>query len=284
MPLVAVAFMSCVRSAFIVILSALCLVNALLILGFNTQYPIYAPFLKLTREQHQFGSNQNLRRPYIALAEDIINRGCTNVLLKCETYNFDYGLWVCLRNRGYRGMITEFMVQNQTAPLTEPDMTSRTAMVFIGSPPPNQLATDIDGKAQPLLEIVYLGYFGNVAAQYPSPFPGKWCRLLGPENSAEMSFTLSETDDISPDKPVEIHFSCKPVYSDGRPLTNNILRLAVDNHIGAVDLQTNTVDITAVATHPSIVIRTVLLDSLPTNSYPAYLSNLKLSWDWTKKP
>jgi hypothetical protein len=284
MPLVAIAFVSCVRSAFIAALAALCMVNSILILGFNTGYPVYAPFLKLTREQHQFGSNQNLRRPYIALAEDILRRGCTNVLLDCETYNFDYGLWVCLKDRGYLGTITEFMVTNQTAPLIEPDVTSKTAMVFIGNIPPNRLAEDIDGRMQPLLEVVYLGYFGNVAAQYPSTFPGKWCRLLGPENSAELSFTLSQTDAITPDKPAKFEFSCKPVSSDGLPLTNNVLRLAVDNHVGDVDLRTRTIDLTAIATQPSAVIRTVLLDPLPTNSYPAYLSDMKLSWDWAKKP
>ncbi len=239
MPVVAIAFVACARSGFIAILSALCLINAILILAFNTQYPVYAPFLKLTREQHQFGSNQNLRRPYIALAEDILQRGCTNILLDCETYNFDYGLWVCLKNRGYRGTITEFMVTNQTAPLTEPDVTARTAMVFIGQPPPNRLSTEIDGNLHPLLQITYLGYFGNVAAQYPSPFAGKRCRLLGPENSAELSFTLSETDPIAPDKPASFEFSCKPVYSDGRPVTNNVLRVAVDKHFGDVDLRNN---------------------------------------------
>ncbi len=275
MPVVAIAIMLNTRSTFTVILSALCLVNAVLILAFNTQYPIYAPFLKLSREQHSFGSNQNLRRPYIALAEDVLRRGCTNLLLDCATYNFDYGLWVCLQNRGYRGTITEFMVQNQTAPLTEPDITSRTATVFIGNTPPNRLAADVDGKTQPLLEIVYLGYFGNVAAQYPSPFPGKWCRLLGPENSAELSFTLSDTDDINPTHLAEVHFACKPVFSDGRLLTNNVLRLAVDKHVGDVNLRTGAVDLIAIAPRPSIVIRTVLLDALPTNAGPAYLSRFK---------
>jgi hypothetical protein len=206
------------------------------------------------------------------------------VLLDCETYNFDYGLWVCLKNRGYRGTITEFMVTNQTAPLTEPDVTLRTAMVFVGQTPPNRLAADIDGRMQPLLEIVYLGYFGNVAAQYPSPFRGKWCRMLGPENSAELSFTLSQTDTITQNKPAKFEFTCKPVSSDGLPLTNNILRLAVDKHVGDVDLRTRTVDLTALATRTSVVISAALLDPLPTNSYPAYLSDLKLSWNWIKKP
>jgi hypothetical protein len=283
MPIVAIALVATARRAFIVLLALLCLANAVLILAYNTQYPIYAPFLKLSREQHQFGSNLHLHRPYVALAEDIIERGCTNVLLKCETYNFDYGLWVCLQNRGYHGTIEEFLVQNETARLSRWELTPRTAMVFIGSRPSNRLAADIGGRKQPLLGIEYLGYYGSVSALFPSPFPGHWWRLVGPDNHAELSFDLSGANGIGPDKPAEIDFFCKLVDHDDLPLTNNVLRLIVGNCAGDIDLRSGPAAARAIVTQPSFAIRTFLLKPVPPKKYPAYLSNLQLSWKWAEK-
>jgi hypothetical protein len=278
MPIVAIALVAMARRAFILLLALLCLANALLILVFNTQYPIYAPFLKLSREQHQFGSNLSMYRPYVALAEDIIARGCANVLLKCETYNFDYGLWVCLQNRGYHGAITEFLVQNETARLSQSEFTPRTAMVFIGSRPPNMHAISINGRPQPLLQIEYAGYDGTLTALFPSPFTGHWCRLVGPDNQAELSFTLPGANAIGPDKPAEIHFSCKLFDHDALPLTNNILRLAVGHCVSNIDLRSSPVDLSAIVTQSSFVIEPSLLKPVPPKKHPAYLSDLQLSW------
>jgi hypothetical protein len=283
MPIVAIGLVAMARRAFIVVLALLCLANAMLILVFNTQYPIYAPFLTLSREQCQFGSNRTMHRPFIALAEDIIGRGCTNVLLKCETYHFDYGLWVCLHNRGYQGTIEEFLVQNETARLSQWKLTPRTAMVFMGSRPPNMPALNIGGRAQPLLEIEYMGYYGTLAALFPSPFAGHWCRLVGPDNQAELSFTLPDANGIGPDKPADIHFSCKLFDHDDLPLTNNVLRFVVGNCVGDIDLRSSPLDLSAIVTQSSFVIKFFLLEPVPPKKHAACLSDLQLSWKWAKK-
>jgi hypothetical protein len=283
MPVVAIGLTALARRAFIVALALLCLVNAVLILAFSPQYPLYVPFLKFSREQYQFGSNLHLHDPYVALAEDIIERGCTNVLLKCETYHFDYGLWVCLHNRGYHGKIEEFLVQNETARLSQWEMTPRTAMVFIGSRPPDILTGGSGQRGAPLLAIEYLGAGGTVNALFPSPFPGNWWRLVGPDNHAEISFDLSGANGIGPDKPAEIHFSCTPVAYDDQPLTNNVLRLVVGNSSADIDLRSGPVDAGAIVTQPSFAIKTLLLKPIPSKKYPAYLSKLELSWKWARK-
>ena len=259
-----------------------CVGNALLLLGFNTQYPVYAPFLNWTREENQFESNLYLHEPYVGLAEDIIQRGCTNVLLKCELYHFDYGLWVCLRDRGYRGTIQEFLVDNETGETRPWNLTARTAMVFIGVRPPEDRAFEIDGKTQPLLEIGYYGYRATVTALFPSLFSDYWWRLVGQDNHADLTMNLSAASDIGPMKPAAIHFSCTPVDGAGRPITNNVLRLIRGGRATDFPLGANGVDVTARVTQPYLEIRAALLQPLPSERRPAYLSKLRLSWDWAR--
>jgi hypothetical protein len=280
MPVVAIAFAATSRRVFVVLIAGLCLVNALLILGFNTQYPIYAPYLKLTREEHQFGSNLHLHPAYSAVAEDIIARGCTNLLLKCETNNFDYGLWVCLQNRGYDGAIEEFLVSNDTGPLSHWNINSQTAAIFIGSRPSKELV-NIGGPARPLLEIEYGGRDGTVVALVPSGLPGNWVRLLGPDNHAELSFTLPGANGISPDKPAEIHFLCAPVDRDGEAVTDNVLRLSLGNQVGDFDLRSGRIDASIKVAQSSFVIKALLLKPLPPQKSPAYISDPHLSWNWS---
>jgi hypothetical protein len=282
LPVVAIALVSVARSAVIVFLAFLCVVNAGLVLGFNTQYPISAPFLNVTREQHQFGSNLQLHDSYIALAEDVIGLGCTNVLLRCETYHFDYGLWVCLRNRGFKGAIQEFLVPNDTARVGDWEVTLRTAMVFIGEEPPDQRSIQIGGRPQPLLEIEYLDGFGSVSAVFPSKFPGNWWRLVGSENRAGHHFTLSGADGIGPDKPAEIHFSGNPVDRYALPLTNNIIRVDVGRTFADVDLRRSPLDVGAVVTESSVTLSFSLLQPVPPNKRPAFLANPQLFWKWAK--
>jgi hypothetical protein len=283
LPVVAIALAETARRGFIVVLALLCLVNAALILWFNPQYPIYAPFLKLSREQHQFGSNLNLHRPYVALAQDIIDRGCTNILLKCETYHFDYGLWVCLQNRGYHGRIEEFLVQNETGDLGQDEpLTPRTAMVFIGSYPPEIAAANIQGRPHPLLEIGYGDPDASVFALFPSPFPGHWTRLTGPDNPTELSFALPGANGIGPDRPAEIHFACRLYDHDDLPLTNNVLRLVVGNSVKEIDLRSSPVDVNCNVTNSPFVIKAFLLKPAPPKKHAAYISDLQFSWKWTK--
>jgi hypothetical protein len=282
MPVVAIAFAAMARRGFVLILGGLCLVNAVLILAFNTQYPVFAPFLKLTREEHQFGSNLHLHPAYVALAEDIIARGCTNVLLKCETYNFDYGLWVCLQNRGYRGTIQEFMVQNETGGLRPWKINPGTTAVFIGSSPSPEMV-NIGGPTRPLLQIAYGAGNSAVIALFPSAKPGDWVRFLGPDNHADLPFALPGASGIGPDKPAEIHFVCTPVGRDGASLTNNILRLILGNQAGNFDLGSGGVDASIRVVQPSFAIRAALLKPVSQEEQPACISDPHISWTWAAK-
>jgi hypothetical protein len=282
MPLVAFAFAALARRAWIFLLAAVCLVNAALVLIFNTQYPIYAPLLKLTREQHQFGSNLHMYPAFVAVAEDIIARGSTNVLLKSETYNFDYGLWLCLHNRGYDGAIQEFLVQNETGALSHWNIDAQTAAVFIGSLPPKELV-QIGGPARPLLEVQYGGRDSALMALFPSAFPGNWVRLLGTNNQAEMSFTLPGANGIGTNKPAVIQFLGRPVDRDNVPLTNNVLRLILGNQAGDFDLRSGSVEASISVTQSAFAIKAQLLKPVPPPEQPAYISDPHLSWTWSRK-
>lgn len=282
MPVVAAALAAVAPRFVMVVLGLVCVVSAISILVFNSQCPIYEPnpnYRNWSREEHLFGSNIALRRPYIALTEDIIQRGCTNVLLKSEAYNFDYGLWVCLWNRGYHGTIQECMVDNETDSLRRWQFDSRTAMVFLGTQPP----PGWQEGAQPLLQVSYNSH-GTLNALFPSPFSDHWWRLLGPENSATLLLTLSNAQGIGPDKPADIQFSCQALDHDGHALSNNVLRLTSANGTGDFDLDAGTVDAGTTITNPVLEVQAMLLKPLAREKYPAYLAKLQLSWKWAAKP
>lgn len=284
LPVVAVAFAAVSHRLVMVVLDLICVANAGLILAGQTAYPICGPSLSSTREEQLFGNNIALHRPDIALAEDIIQRGCTNVLLKGETYSFDYGLWDCLWNRGYRGTIQEFMVDNETDSLRRWQFNARTAMVFLGLRPPADLASlDLGAGARPLLQVSYNEY-GTLDALFPSPFSGHWWRLCGPDNRAALLITLSDARGIGPDKPADVEFSCRAVDHDNHALSNNVLRLISANGRGDFDLRAGSVDANTTITNSVLEVQAMLLKPLAQGSYPAYLSKLQLSWKWAENP
>ena len=281
MPVVAIALATTTRRVFTLLLALLCVANAALVLISNPLYPVSALFLKFDREENQFAANRQLHPAYAALAEDIIDRGCTQVLLNCDAYTFDYGLWVCLQDRGYAGTIREFLVQNETASLSRWEITPGTAMVFIGNDRANNPQATAAGRALPLLEIGY--HYAFLTARFPSPFPGKWTRLLGPDNHAEFLFELSGVKGIGPDKPAEVYFTCNPVDHDGLPLTNNALRLVIGNSVNDIDLRTGPVRAGAIATQPELAVEAFLLGPVSPEKYPFYLADPQISGKWKQE-
>jgi len=267
-----------------VVLGLLCVLNAISILVFNTQYPIYEPNRNWTREEHLFVANSALHRPYIALTEDIIQRGCSNVLLKSQLYAFDYGLWICLWNRGYHGTIQEVMVDNETDALRRWQFDARTAFVFLGfQPPPDLASLDLGRGPQPLLQVSY-NRNSTLNALFPSPFSDHWWRLLGPDNRATLRLTLSGAKGIGPDKPADVQFSCQAVDHDGHALSNNVLRLMSASGTGDFALQTGTVDAGTTTTNLVLEMQAWLLQPLSPQKYPAYLAKLQFSWNWAAQP
>ena len=282
LPVVAATLAVVAHRAVTVVMGMGCVANALLILGLNSQYLIYTPFLHHTHEEQVFGSNMPLHPAEVALAEDIIQRGCTNVLLKCKMYSFDYGLWTCLWDRGYRGAIQEFMVDNETESLRRWQFNARTAMVFMGvRPPANPASFEWGGQHRHLLYVSYS--YREIHALFSSPFSDHWWRLCGPDNRAELRLTLAGAEGIGPNKPVDVEFSCRVVDRDGQALSNNILHLISPQGTGDFDLRNGMVDAESIMTNGILEMQALLLKSLPPEKYPGYLSKLQLSWNWAGK-
>jgi len=280
LPVVAVALAVTAHRTIIAGIAVICLINAILILSFNDQAPAYALNRKLSHEELLFGSSQELSKPCVALSEDIIRRGCTNVLLKTDAYRFDYGLWVCLWDRGYHGTIQEFMVENETDSLRRWQYNRRTAMVFLGIRPPSDLTSmDIDGISQPLLQVSYNSH-GTLSALFPARNSDHWWRLGGSNNSASIMLDLSDAKGIGPDKPVNVEFSCQVIDDDGRALSNNILRLISANGKGDFDLAAGLADARTTITNAALETQALLLKPLAPQEYPAYLAKVQASWKW----
>jgi hypothetical protein len=137
------------------------------------------------------------------------------------------------------------------------------------------------GPEHPLLEIGY--YYATVTALFSSRFSGNWTRMIGPDNHAELSFDLSVAKGIGPEKPAEVHFSCDAIDHEGRPLTNNVLRLVTGDSIRDFDLRSGPVRAMAIATQSSFSLKTFLLQPVLPPAYPAYLSNVQLICTWLRK-
>ena len=116
-------------------------VNAALVLFYNHAFPIYRmgadPFK--TREERYFCEIPQLHAFTAALARDIVGNGVTNVCLKTGGDTWEYPLWVCLKNRGFKGTIRHAFVENETR-LSSPPPDLENAVILSAdaglTPPP----------------------------------------------------------------------------------------------------------------------------------------------------
>jgi hypothetical protein len=306
MPLVALCTAAVAHRLFMAVIGALLLVNAFLVLFSNPLFPLNAK-MRLQdkpREEQLFILWDYLYRPYCELATDIIERGCTNVLLKSAPNTFEYPLWVCLKNRGFKGTIEHTLVRNdatsdvvekwvphvgyeeqvqphnETAPLSRCDINERTAIVFLDCPAPNTTNVTVRGHAQPLLAIGY--YIGRITALYPSAHPGKWTRLVRPENRGVLIYLLSGVEGIGPQKPVNFSLGCNPIDRNGRTLTNSLFLVNFNSLSGEVNSKSGSLVATGAVTQSVVLVNITLLRASPGAEGPFGLKDIQGAWEWSR--
>jgi hypothetical protein len=92
------------------------MLNAALAVMVNPAVPVLDAVLGTKpREQLYFSARPELQGSTVALADDIMRSGCTNVLLKIGADSWEYPLWALLKERGFTGTIDHSLVENLTA-------------------------------------------------------------------------------------------------------------------------------------------------------------------------
>jgi 4-amino-4-deoxy-L-arabinose transferase-like glycosyltransferase len=218
---------------FVLAASLLLALNALLILCFNHSFPAFLlsnkPFQ--TREELYFCEHPELYAETAELAADIVRSGVTHVCLKIGSDTAEYPVWVCLRNRGFQGTIEHVFVDNDSAKLGAPYFDSQDAVI---------LSEDVNPPRVPDfgLRLAYGGYDrwsafyrgkqedrlklipGEIPGNITSPQPGDL--QISPQASPRAVLHVMS------DQLQLLQFRCSPIDQDGRPITNNAIRLRIN--------------------------------------------------------
>jgi hypothetical protein len=130
-PFIGVVLVSWCDRWIIALTGCFLMTNVILVLVFNPVVPIVASVAgRESREDLYFGTRTDLRAPMKALADDIIQSGCTNVLLKVGGDSWEYPVWFLLRDRGFTGSIHHTLVgKKATAFLDESPLPPKTVIV-----------------------------------------------------------------------------------------------------------------------------------------------------------
>jgi hypothetical protein len=90
---------------------------AFMCLAYNETRPINVErnFTQLPREQQYFMESSGLYKPYTDTADDIITSGCKEVGLNFRFNDWEYPIWMLLRNRGFEGRMYNVGVQDASA-------------------------------------------------------------------------------------------------------------------------------------------------------------------------
>ena len=191
--------------------SLLLVLNALLVLGYNHDYPVFmlsqGPLQ--TREERYFPERPELYAGLAEMARDVVASGVTNVCLKIPADTWEYPFWVCLKNRGFQGTIQHVFVDNESARLGAPDLDlPGTAILSLAEP-----------KIPPPADFgLRIGY-DRWAAYYRGK-PESRERLVSNHLLIKVNFPQSSL----------LQIRCNPIDQHGQPVTNNVLRLQVGEY------------------------------------------------------
>jgi hypothetical protein len=183
----------------------LLLLNALLVLYYNFQYPIFqlSDERFQTREERYFCRRPELYPSTAEVANDIVRSGVTNVLLKIGVDTWEYPLWVCLKNRGFQGTIQHAFVENESTPLGTPnlDLPGTAVLCQDVAPPP---LPDFP------LAVAYDSWNVHFRGQ-----PDNRMKLISNRTIAS----------VPASQPCRLVISCNVIDQNGLPVTNNIIRV-----------------------------------------------------------
>ena len=213
----------------IAVLAAFLLLNATLEVTCNPAVPTVAATLHAKpRESLYFVVRPELWAPTMALADDIVQTGSTNVLLKTGSDTWEYPLWVLLKDRGFKGAINHALVENITASASQVSLDL----------PGTVLLTTRDAQARIPDEFRLVVSYDSWNACYQSAAPDERVRMIG--NAAVVKMVLPENY-----RTLTVTF--EPCDSLGNRVTNGSLNLTVEN----VDTQTLAIGKTVATNFPS---------------------------------
>jgi hypothetical protein len=179
--------------------------NGLLVVFYNHTDPMKAenPAVSKSREERYFALRPDLYGGTAEVAQDLINSGVTNVLLKTGLDSWEYPLWVFLQDRGFRGTIHHVFVENDSAKLPGanfdvPGSAIVTEEVNIPPQPNFGLSVSYDSWT-----VHYRGKTDNRM------------KLIG--NHASLG--------LMADRPGRLQIRCHVIDQHEQPVTNNILHL-----------------------------------------------------------
>jgi 4-amino-4-deoxy-L-arabinose transferase-like glycosyltransferase len=150
MPVVAIAVVEYLPKWLTTCLVALVTGWTVYIISANISCPLNpaSDFATQPREQQYFLHNPGLYDPYRRATEDIVKSGCRQVGLKLNFEDWEYPIWLMLRNRGFEGTIGSAFVQGVAARLPS-SLASPCALIAFGEVP--------DAKASGLVHKVRHG-------------------------------------------------------------------------------------------------------------------------------
>ena len=227
-PVVGIVLVRAVQSFGPLAISIVLTGNALLAMLFNLSYPIiYPTFREISREKQYFAfpSMQGYYGIATDISRDIVGVGCTNVFLKSKKDSWEYPLWVCLREAGFKGTIHHVMVENQTAPLGATNWAAPRSVLVGMDEEISQAAT-----AYPLL-IRY----GVWMVRYPAPAPEERTKLL--------DGCLTGSGFNAPG-PSMAQIRARVVDDHGQPASNIPFQISVHSLSSRVRFPSNTFEIT----------------------------------------
>jgi hypothetical protein len=155
-PLVAIVLVSALPRWIPFAISFGLIYLAFMCLAYNGTRPINMErnFTQLPREQQYFMEHEALYTPYIATAEDIITSGCKEVGLNLQFDEWEYPIWMLLRNRGFEGRIYNVGVQDASATIQTNDP-APCAVITTSAKLPEPLAATLPDRTQHGLINIY---------------------------------------------------------------------------------------------------------------------------------
>ncbi len=199
--------------------------NAVLLTSYNPGLPIVGtdfhfnpyyhplkeiPFVRQPREQQYYAFRPEFYSQTVAMSQDLMSAGVTNVLLKTGSDSWEYPFWTILQSLNFRGTIHHVMVDNETAPAADTNWPSAgSALVTIDvnlDPPPKDYQ----------LAVTY----GQNAIYFKAPTPERRVRLI--DNQLQLGFRIQSQG--------RLRIRCRPVDAKGNAVTNTVIRLMTQNY------------------------------------------------------
>jgi len=192
--------------------SLLLVLNALLLLCYNPNYPIHQLSLlrSQSREEQYFSQRPELYAGMAELARDIVSAGVSHVCLKIGPDTWEYQFWVCLKNRGFQGTLQHVFVNNESAGLAAPDFDLQGAAI---------LCTEED-------KIPHVPDFG-LRVGYD-----RWAAYYRGKPEVREKMVANQLSFLNHfERPTVVQIRCNPIDQNGLPFTNAVLRFEDGNFV-----------------------------------------------------